>query len=188
MAKESVEDIKLASNGLRGHIAEGLADPVLTHYEEAENVLMKFHGTYQQDDRDKRAALTKAKQEKAWSFMVRTRMPGGRMTAEQYLLHDKLGDTLANGTIRLTTRQGVQFHGVLKGGLKEVIATINRCGLTTMGACGDVVRNIMSPAAPLNDTTHQEAQQLAEEISRQFLWRSSAYCDIWLDGEKLDLL
>lgn len=188
MAKESVEDIKLASNGLRGHIAEGLADSTLTHYEEAENVLMKFHGTYQQDDRDKRAALNKAKQEKAWSFMVRTRMPGGRMTAEQYLLHDKLGDTLANGTIRLTTRQGVQFHGVLKGGLKEVIATINRCGLTTMGACGDVVRNIMGPAAPLQDTAHQDAQQLAEEISRQFLWRSSAYCDIWLDGEKLDLL
>lgn len=188
MAKESVEDIKLASNGLRGHIAEGLTDQSLTHYEEVENVLMKFHGTYQQDDRDVRAERTKAKQEKAWSFMVRTRMPGGRMTAEQYLVHDKLGDDLANGTIRLTTRQGVQFHGVLKGGLKEVIATINRSGLTTMGACGDVVRNIMSPAAPVQGVAHVDAQKLAEEISQQFLWRSSAYCDIWLDGEKLDLL
>lgn len=188
MAKESVEDIKLASNGLRGNIAGGLVDPSLTHYEEAENVLLKFHGTYQQDDRDKRAALTKAKQEKAWSFMVRTRMPGGRMTAEQYLIHDRLGETLANGTIRLTTRQGVQFHGILKGGLKDVIAGINRSGLTTMGACGDVVRNIMGPAAPKKDAAHLDSQALAEEISKQFLWRSSAYCDIWLDGEKLDLL
>ncbi len=188
MAKVSVEDIKLASNGLRGHIADGLTDPALTHYEEADNVLMKFHGTYQQDDRDKRGELTKAKLEKAWSFMVRTRMPGGRMTAEQYLIHDRLGDILANGTIRLTTRQGVQFHGVLKGGLKDVIKGINECGLTTMGACGDVVRNIMGPAAPHKDAVHEDAQKLAEEISAQFLWRSSAYCDIWLDGEKLDLL
>lgn len=188
MAKGSVEDIKLESNGLRGQIAAGLADPNLTHFEESENVLMKFHGTYQQDDRDKRTALTKAKLEKAWSFMVRTRMPGGRMTAEQYLIHDRLGETLANGTIRLTTRQGVQFHGILKGGLKEVIAGINRSGLTTMGACGDVVRNIMGPAAPTKDAAHVDAQLLTEEISKQFLWRSSAYCDIWLDGEKLDLL
>ncbi len=188
MAKSSVEEIKLESNGLRGHIAEGLVDPALTHYEESENVLMKFHGTYQQDDRDVRAARTKAKEEKAWSFMVRTRMPGGRMTAEQYLIHDRLGDTLANGTIRLTTRQGVQFHGVLKGGLKEVIAGINRSGLTTMGACGDVVRNIMGPAAPVQSAVYTDAQKLAEEVSKQFLWRSSAYADIWLDGEKLDLL
>lgn len=188
MAKGSVEEIKQESNGLRGKIADGLTDSTLTHFEDAENVLMKFHGTYQQDDRDKRAALTKAKQEKAWSFMVRTRMPGGRMTAEQYLIHDRLGETLANGTIRLTTRQGIQFHGVLKGGLKEVIAAINRSGLTTMGACGDVVRNIMGPAAPTKDAAHLDAQELATEISKQFLWRSSAYCDIWLDGEKLDLL
>lgn len=188
MAKGSVEEIKQESNGLRGKIADGLTNPALTHFEDAENVLMKFHGTYQQDDRDQRAALTKAKQEKAWSFMVRTRMPGGRMTAEQYLIHDRLGETLANGTIRLTTRQGIQFHGVLKGGLKEVIATINHSGLTTMGACGDVVRNIMGPAAPTKDAAHLDAQALATEISKQFLWRSSAYCDIWLDGEKFDLL
>ncbi len=187
MAKGSVEDIKLESNGLRGTIAAGLTDSALTHYEDAENILLKFHGTYQQDDRDKRAALTKEKKEKAWSFMVRSKMPGGRMTAAQYIVHDDLGEKLANGTLRLTNRQGIQFHGVLKGGLKEVIAAINHSGLTTMGACGDVVRNTMSPAAPVKNAIVDDAQSLAEEMSRRFLWRSAAYTDIWLDGEKLDL-
>ncbi len=188
MAKGSVEDIKLESRGLRGNISGDLSDQNVTHFGEAENALLKFHGTYQQDDRDQRAARAKEKQEKAWGFMVRSKMPGGRLTAEQYLIHDRLGETLANGALRLTTRQGIQFHGVLKGGLKEVIATINHSGLTTMGACGDVVRNTMGPAAPRCDAAHLDAQRLAEEISRRFLWRSSAYADIWLDGEKMALL
>lgn len=187
MSKASVEDIKLASNGLRGSILSGLQDPALSHYEEAENVLLKFHGTYQQDDRDQRAKLAKEKKDKAWSFMVRSKMPGGRVTAAQWLIHDSLADK-TNGTLRLTTRQGIQFHGVLKGNLKEVIAQINRSGLTTMGACGDVVRNVMGPASPTRDAVHADCQALAEEISRRFLWRSSSYADIWLDGEKLDLL
>ena len=187
MSKASVEDIKLASNGLRGSILSGLQDPALTHYEEAENVLLKFHGTYQQDNRDLRAQLAKEKKEKAWSFMVRSKMPGGRVTAEQWLIHDRLADS-TNGTLRLTTRQGIQFHGVLKGNLKEVIAAINRSGLTTMGACGDVVRNVMGPASPTKDDIHADCQALAEEISRRFLWHSASYAEIWLDGEKLDLL
>lgn len=188
MSKANVEDIKRESQGLRGHIPEVLADPSKSHFEDSENVLLKFHGTYQQDDRDLRPQLVKEKKEKAWSFMVRSKMPGGRLSAEQYLIHDRLGDTLANGTLRLTTRQGIQFHGVLKGGLKEVIATINRSGLTTMGACGDVVRNTMGPSAPLDDAAHRDALVLAREISQRFLWRSSSYVDIWLDGEKVDLL
>lgn len=187
MSKASVEDIKLASNGLRGNIQSGLQNPSLTHYEEAENVLLKFHGTYQQDDRDLRAQLVKEKKDKAWSFMVRSKMPGGRLTAQQWLIHDKLADN-TNGTLRLTTRQGIQFHGVLKGNLKEVIAQINHSGLTTMGACGDVVRNTMGPAMPIKNSVHDDCQKLAEEISRRFLWRSSSYADIWLDGEKVDLL
>jgi sulfite reductase (ferredoxin) len=150
-------------------------------------VLLKFHGTYQQDDRDQRAALAKEKKEKAWSFMVRSKMPGGRMAAQQYIIHDNLGDTLANGTLRLTNRQGIQFHGVLKGGLKEVISSINHSGLTTMGACGDVVRNTMSPAAPVKNSIVADTVKLSEEINERFLWRSSAYSDIWLDGEKVNL-
>ena len=187
MSKGSVEDIKLASQGLRANIAGVLADTNVSHFEDAENVLLKFHGTYQQDDRDLRAQLAKEKKEKAWSFMVRSKMPGGRVSAKQWLIHDELAND-TNGTLRLTTRQGIQFHGVLKGDLKNVIASINRSGLTTMGACGDVVRNTMGPATPLKDEAHQDAQRLAEEISKQFLWKSSGYADIWLDGEKLELL
>ncbi len=187
MSKASPEEIKLASEGLRGSILPVLQDPTASHFEDGENILLKFHGTYQQDDRDLRAQLAREKKEKAWSFMVRSKMPGGKMTPEQYLLHDKLADK-TNGTLRLTTRQGIQFHAVLKGDLKEVIATINRSGLTTMGACGDVVRNVMGPSSPVKDAVHLDAQALAEEISRRFLWRSTSYAEIWLDGEKLDLL
>ena len=155
MSKASVEEIKLQSGGLRGVIGEVVGDAGLTHVEEDQAILMKFHGTYQQDDRDKRAALTKEKKEKAWSFMVRSKMPGGRISAEQWLIHDQLC-RLSEGSLRLTNRQGIQLHGVLKGNLKEVIAGICRSGLTTMGACGDVVRNTMGPAAPVKSVVHED--------------------------------
>ncbi len=185
MSKASVEDIKLASNGLRGQIAEQFADTSLSHVPDDSNILLKFHGSYQQDDRDKRAELSKQKLDKAWSFMIRSKMPGGRITAKQYLIHDDLC-TKAMGNLRLTNRQGIQLHGVLKGGLKEVIHNVCHSGLSTMGACGDVVRNTMGPAAPIKDAVHADAQKLTEEISQRFLWRSTAYADIWLDGEKID--
>ena len=187
MSKASVEDIKIASQGLRGNILSNLNDPTVTHFEESENVLLKFHGTYQQDDRDLRVQRAKEKQEKAWSFMVRTKMPGGRVSAEQWLIHDRLADE-TNDTLRLTTRQGIQFHGILKGNLKDVISKVNRSGLTTMGACGDVVRNTMAPSRPIKDAAHLDCQKLSEEISDRFLWRSGSYADIWLDGEKLENL
>jgi sulfite reductase beta subunit-like hemoprotein len=185
MSKASVEDIKLASHGLRGQIAEQFADPALTHVPDDSNVLLKFHGSYQQDDRDQRAERNKAKLDKAWSFMIRSKMPGGRISSEQWLIHDDLC-TKAMGNMRLTNRQGIQLHGVLKGGLKEVIHNVCHSGLSTMGACGDVVRNTMGPAAPIKDAVHADTQKLTEEISQRFLWRSSAYADIWLDGEKID--
>ena len=187
MSKGSPEEIKLASHGFRGTIAQTLADPAATHLEDSDNIILKHHGSYQQDDRDLRAQLAKEKKDKAWSFMVRSKMPGGRVTAAQWLMHDDMC-TKSNGTLRLTTRQGIQLHGVLKGNLKELIGAVNRSGLTTMGACGDVVRNVMGPAAPIKDAAHADSQKLAEEISKRTLWRSSSYAEIWLDGEKLDLL
>ena len=186
MSKATVEEIKAESRGLRGHIAEAFADPALSHVEEAENVLLKFHGTYQQDDRDLRAARSKEKLDKAWSFMVRSKMPGGRIAAQQWLIHDELCRR-SEGSLRLTNRQGIQLHGTLKGNLKAVISGICHSGLTTMGACGDVVRNTMSPAAPLKDDIRADAQRLAEELSQRFLWRSQSYADLWLDGEKIEL-
>lgn len=185
MAKQSVEEIKAASAALRGKIKETLSSDA-SHFEEAEYQLLKFHGTYQQDDRDQRIPRKKAGLDKAWMFMVRSKMPGGRLTAEQYLVHDRMADELGNGTIRISTRQGFQIHGVLKDGLKATIARIKSSGLTTWGACGDVVRNTMGPASPIADPAHRDAQKLAEEISQKFLARSRAYVEIWLNGEKLE--
>ena len=186
MAKQSVEEIKRLSDGLRGQI-EATLQADASHFEEAEYQLLKFHGTYQQDDRDIRTERRKQKLDKLWSFMVRSKMPGGRLTADQYLAHDRLAEDIGNKDMRLTTRQGIQLHGILMGGLKEVIATIKNCGLTTLGACGDVVRNTMGPAAPIDDVAHRDAQLLTEELTEMFLPHTTSYADLWLNGEKLDL-
>ena len=167
MSKASVEDIKLASEGLRGQIAEQFADAALSHVTEDSNVLLKHHGSYQQDDRDQRAKLNKEGKDKAWSFMIRSKMPGGRVSSAQWLIHDDLC-AKAMGSIRLTNRQGIQLHGVLKGGLKEVIHNVCHSGLSTMGACGDVVRNTMGPAAPIKDKIRADTQKLTEELSNRF--------------------
>ena len=185
MSKVSVEELKLQSHGLRGQIPEEFADTSKAHITEESAILLKHHGSYQQDDRDQRARLSKEGKDKAWSFMIRSKMPGGRITAKQWLIHDDLC-AKAMGNMRLTNRQGIQLHGVIKGNLKEVIHNVCHSGMSTMGACGDVVRNTMGPAAPVKDAVHADTQRLTEEISNRFLWRSSAYADIWLDGEKLD--
>ena len=184
MSSKNVEEIKAESRALRGTIRESLAADS-SHFCEDEYQLLKFHGTYQQDDRDQRAARKAQNQDKAWMFMVRSKLPGGDLTAAQYLEHDKVARELGNGTLRISTRQGFQTHGILKGDLKECIRRINETGVTTWGACGDVVRNTIAPAAPIADPAHRDAQRLAKEISQTFLSRSTAYADIWLNDEKL---
>jgi len=186
MAKQSVEEIKAESRGLRGKIVETLVSGA-THFEEAEYQLLKFHGSYQQDDRDQRSERRKAKLEKAWSFMVRTKMPSGSMSSKQYLIHDDVANDLGNSTLRLTTRQGIQLHGILIGSLRDTIRTIQGSGLTTSGACGDVVRNTMGPAAPIKDALHLDAEVVAQEISDRYFAKTNAFAQIWLDGEKLDM-
>ena len=185
MSSKNVEEIKAESRSLRGTIEETLAKDA-SHFSDDEYQLLKFHGTYQQDDRDQRTKRKAQNQDKAWSFMVRSKLPGGVVSAAQYLEHDKIAGDLGNGTLRITTRQGFQTHGVLKGDLKECIRRINESGVTTWGACGDVVRNTIAPAAPIDDAAHRDAQQLAKEISDAFLARSTAYADIWLNDEKLE--
>ena len=185
MSSKSVEEIKSQSRALRGLIGETLSSDA-THFADEEFQLLKFHGTYQQDDRDQRVARKQLGQDKAWMFMVRSKLPGGDLTAAQYLAHDRIAQELGNKSLRITTRQGFQIHGVLKGGLQECIRRINDSGVTTWGACGDVVRNTIAPASPINDAPHGDAQQLAKEISRTFFARTTAYAEIWLNGEKLD--
>ena len=186
MPKQSCEEIKDESRGLRGRIVETLLSDA-SHFEEAEYQLLKFHGSYQQDNRDSRSERRKQKLEKEWMFMVRTKMPSGTLTAEQYIAHDDMAEKLGNATMRLTTRQGIQLHGILKGGLRDTVRAIADCGLTSWGACGDVVRNTMAPGAPINDPAHAATRRLADEISERFMARTTSYSSIWLDGEKLDL-
>ena len=185
MGSKSVEEIKAESHALRGVIQKTLfADA--SHFSDEEYQLLKFHGTYQQDDRDQRVSRKKQHLDKAWIFMVRSKMPGGALTAEQYLAHDRIAGELGNNTLRITTRQGFQLHGVLKGNLQECIRRINLSGITTWGACGDVVRNTVAPAAPFKDEAHLDAQRLAKELSDTFLAKTSAYAEIWLNGERLN--
>ena len=175
-----VETLKTASDFLRGELAAELAAGGIQVSEDGYN-LLKFHGSYEQFDRDTATARKQARLEKEYQFMVRVRMPGGRLTAAQYLAFDALADRYANSTLRITTRQGIQFHGILKGELKAAIADINHTGLTTLAACGDVVRNLMVTAAPRRDARHARVQQDAELLSRTLLPRTRAYAEIFLD-------
>jgi len=181
--ESKVEVAKRRGRHLRGTIAETLGSE-RTHFGQDDTHLLKFHGTYQQDDRDARRALEAAGLEKSYAFMVRVAIPAGAVTAEQYLGLERLADGHANGTLRVTTRQGFQFHGVLKGDLKHTIAGINEALLTTIAACGDVQRNVMGCSAPLGDADHATVRQIAEALAAELRPASRAYHEIWLDGEK----
>ena len=181
-----VEHIKAASRHLRGTIVEGLSDPLTGAIADPDTQLSKFHGIYQQDDRDIRSERKRQKLEPAFSFMIRARIPGGLITTSQWLGLDRIATTHANQTIRLTTRQAIQYHGVIKRNLKQTIAEINVATLDTIAACGDVNRNVMSPPLPALSSTHREVQKHAEALSEHLMPKSRAYHEIWLDGEKVE--
>ncbi|MDP9348073.1 MAG: NADPH-dependent assimilatory sulfite reductase hemoprotein subunit [Gemmatimonadota bacterium] len=183
-ALSEVERIKAESQGLRGTLAEELADERTHLSEEAERIL-KFHGSYQQDDRDLRRERKRGGLEPAYSFMIRSKLPGGVLTAEQYLVHDALSDRFADGTLRVTTRQGFQFHGVLKGDLRASIAELNEALVTTFGACGDVVRNVVTCPAPLPGGLRQEVIGWARRLSDATLPATRSYHEIWVEGTQV---
>lgn len=180
-----VEHIKLESRNLRGQLAEELQQDT-THFSEAQVQLLKFHGSYQQENRDARQERKAAKAEKAYQFMVRSRIPGGVVTAEQYLVEDDLAERYANGTLRITTRQGFQLHGILKGDLHATIHRINQSLLSTLAACGDVNRNVMGCPAPAAHGGRAEIEKVAHHIAQHLAPRSSAYHEIWVDGEQVE--
>lgn len=175
-----VEGIKDASNFLAGPLSAEMNDgnPNFGHDSE---VLLKFHGTYQQDDRDSRGQVNEdGKKVKSYSFMVRTRIPGGILTSDQVLEELNLCDELGNTTLRITSRQAFQLHGVLKENLKRTIQRINECQLSTLAACGDVNRNVMCCPAPYKKNIYRETQALAKEIALHFAPRTKAYHEVWL--------
>lgn len=180
-----VEKIKYESNYLRGSIAEGLKDEVTGAIAVNDRQLSKFHGIYQQHDRDLERERKNQLLEPAYSFLIRVRMPGGVVSPAQWLRMDELSEQYANGTLKLTTRQAFQLHGVLKRNLKKTISEINQNLLDTIAACGDVNRNVMCHPNPSESALHQQLYETAKAISEHLAPKTSAYHEIWLDKKLL---
>jgi sulfite reductase (ferredoxin) len=182
-----VEAIKIASQYLKTFVANEIHNG-LDHFTEDAGTVLKFHGSYQQDDRDLRIQLKREKKDKAYQFMVRVRIVGGKLTANQFLACHELARTIGNGTLRITTRQEFQLHGVMKKDLATTMRVINQTLLSTLAACGDVERNVLSCPAPVHDHVHDQLQIDAQRWASHAAPRSSSYWEIWLDGEKIETL
>ena len=180
-----VEQIKNDSDYLAGKIGSQLQNSN-PYFEENEVQLLKFHGTYQQYNRDTATELKQKGLEKEFYFMIRTKIPAGLLTSKQYIELDDLTNEFSDPSLRITTRQTIQFHGVLKGNLKKIINTVSTMLLSTYGACGDVVRNVTTVAAPINDQIHNQLRQDALKISSHFLPSSTSYGQIWINGDKYE--
>lgn len=180
-----VERIKRESNYLRGTLMETIQDPISSGIPDDDNRLMKFHGSYLQDDRDLRNERRRQKLEPAYQFMVRVRAPGGVATPEQWLVMDDVACKYGNGTLKLTTRQSFQMHGILKWNMKQTIQGINAALMDTLAACGDVNRNVMCNPNPYQSEIHSEVYGWAQKLSEYLSPQTNAYHEIWLDGEKV---
>ena len=180
-----VEHIKIESNYLRGALVDTLRNPITGGLPEDDNRLMKFHGSYMQDDRDLRNERERQKLEPAYQFMIRVVLPSGVASSEQWLAMDSLAHKYGNGTLRLTTRQTFQLHGILKWNLKPTIQKINDGLMTTLAACGDVNRNVMCSPNPFQSEAHEEVSYWARQVNDHLAPRTPAYHEIWLDGEKV---
>src|SRR5436190_17969310 len=167
---------------LGGTIASTLANPALDAFTHDDYEFLKFHGVYQQDDRDARKTGGKH-----FQFMVRTKFPGGAITADQYIACDRLATQYANNTLRITTRQDFQFHGVIKSNLRNTIKELNEALVTTIAACGDVERNVMAPPTPATSPLVEEVLEQARCLSNALNPKTKAYHKIWLEGQELDL-
>ncbi|OLN21935.1 sulfite reductase subunit beta [Domibacillus antri] len=180
-----VERIKRESNYLRGTLKEVMLDPISAGIPDDDNRLMKHHGSYLQDDRDLRNERQKQKLEPAYQFMLRVRLPGGVATSAQWLVMDDLAQKYGNGTLKLTTRETFQMHGILKWNMKKTIQEIHSTMLDTIAACGDVNRNVMCGSNPYQSELHSEVYEWSKQLSDYLLPRTRAYHEIWLDEEKV---
>ncbi len=180
-----MEEIKEKSDFLRGRLVETFADPITAAIPDEETKILKFHGSYMQDDRDIRQERKQQKLEPAYQFMIRVRLPGGVAAPEQWLTMDHLSHTYGNGTLKLTTRQTFQMHGILKWNMKKSIQAMNASLMDTIAACGDVNRNVMCNVNPYQSDVHAEVQEWAQKLSEDLLPKTRAYHEIWLDEEKV---
>ncbi|HET6254766.1 MAG TPA: NADPH-dependent assimilatory sulfite reductase hemoprotein subunit [Puia sp.] len=181
----AVERIKQASDSLRGTLAEGLKGEISGAVSDDDQSLVKFHGMYQQDDRDRREERAEKKLERLYSFMIRLRVPGGFYTPEQWIATHHIAGENSTGVIKITTRQTIQLHGILKSRVKPTISAFNAVALDSIAACGDVNRNVTCTANPLQSPIHEQVHAFAAKISRLLLPKTHAYYEIWLDQEQL---
>lgn len=179
------EKLKKSSNGLRGTLKESLLDEHTGAIREGDQTLVKFHGMYMQDDRDAREKRAEKKLERLYSFMIRLRLPGGFLTAKQWQAMHEIAGEHSTGVIKITTRQTVQLHGILKSRLKPTLQAFDRVKLDSIAACGDVNRNVTVTAHPKASVVHEEVFSFAEQISEALLPKTKAYYEIWLDEEKI---
>jgi sulfite reductase (NADPH) hemoprotein beta-component len=181
----SIEKVKQSSDSLRGTIREGLADEITGAISEDDKALVKFHGMYLQDDRDRREERAEKKLERLYSFMIRLRLPGGFLTADQWLATQDIAGEHSTGIIKITTRQTIQLHGLYKSHIKPTIQAFNEAKLHSIATCGDINRNVICSAHPKQSPLHKEVHDFAYKINDLLLPKTKAYYEIWLDEEKL---
>jgi sulfite reductase (NADPH) hemoprotein beta-component len=181
----STEKIKMASDNLRGTFVDSLANEITGSINEDDIALVRFHGMYIQDDRDRRDERAEKRLERLYSFMIRLRLTGGVLSPEQYVaLHNIAGEN-STGILKITTRQTIQLHGVLKSRVKPTLKAFNEAGLTTIATCGDINRNVLCTSHPKQSPLHAEIFEYAKDIATMLLPKTNAYYEIWLDGEKI---
>jgi sulfite reductase (NADPH) hemoprotein beta-component len=180
-----IEKIKIASQGLRGTIKQSLTDEITGAISEDDQALIKFHGMYQQDDRDLRDERAEKKLDRLYSFMIRLRLPGGFLTADQWMATHHIAGENSTGIIKITTRQTIQLHGIVKTKIKPTIQAFNRAKLDSIATCGDINRNVVCTSHPMESPIHQEIFSYADKISTLLMPKTRAYYEIWLDEEKL---
>ncbi len=179
------EKIKTESDGLRGTIEESLHDELTGALREDDQSLIKFHGIYQQDDRDRRDERAEKKLERLFTFMIRLRLPGGFLTSQQWIDANAIAGDYSTGVIKITTRQTIQLHGLFKSKLKPTIQDFNKAKLDSIATCGDINRNVTCSAHPMQSPIHAEVFSYADKISNMLMPKTKAYYEIWLDEEKI---
>ena len=180
-----IEKIKTSSQGLRGTLKESLQDEITGAVREADHALVKFHGMYEQDDRDLRSERAEAKLDKLYSFMVRLRIPGGTITPQQWIAANRIAGDYSTGVIKITTMQTIHLHGILKRNIKPTLQDFNQVNLDSIAACGDVNRNVACSSNPNSSPLHEMVHAYADKISRMLLPKTRAYQEVWLDEEKI---
>src|SRR5258708_6123261 len=180
-----IEKIKSESRGLRGTIVEGLHDEITGAISEDDQAVIKFHGMYQQDDRDLREERAQKKLERLYSFMIRLRLPGGFLSPQQWIATNEIAGKNSTGVIKITSRQTIQLHGLIKSKIKPTIQSFNAAKLDSIATCGDINRNVLCSSHPNQSAVHDQVFAYADKISRLLMPKSKAYYEIWLNQEKL---